>query len=353
MKRNALVLALALVVGLGGAARKAQAQECAYGPRPVITLLLPYFEVDLSKLKRPKRGETTTVHITNYAPVEALVHVTFWTDLQLPSYAWDMPIPAFGTLKLPLHKVFDGTIPGDEITGIAPPDADLSEIGAVHSGQPTEKRFAGACAARDYGDNVARGYITFDFVTNGVAREEGTGLIGDVVVDNRAKKYSQIDALIHVNLGSRLPTAWSARFDTKGGSDTELIVWRNIDHLTSQPYTCGSPEEHPWSALTQTRVAAYDDAGNMTEILLDGGGAPIPGFPNSAGRYVLGVGDLALPYTSGTLHLDLTTQDNSKASSIVLVRQTVASGKRRGTSLAGYVDADCTNPLMRRRSAPR
>ena len=45
-------------------ASAAQAELCALDVAPASTLLLPYYEVDLNRLRKPRRSEVTTVTLS-------------------------------------------------------------------------------------------------------------------------------------------------------------------------------------------------------------------------------------------------------------------------------------------------
>ena len=136
----------------------AGAAVCALDIVPASTLLLPFFEVDLSKVNKPKRAEVATVTLTNHGDGETLVHVIFWTDVALPVLADDIPMPPFGSQDIPLHDIYRGEIselPGidPENPGVAPPGVTTEDVIARQTGEAID----GECLTFPRGDNIARG----------------------------------------------------------------------------------------------------------------------------------------------------------------------------------------------------
>jgi hypothetical protein len=154
---------------------------------PAATLLLPYFEVDLD---RPN-GRTTLMGIVNASDQARLAHVVLWTDLGVPTLAFDLYLTGYDTQSLNLRDLFAGNLPqtadvardpGDAISprgrlsqdatfpgceGLlppVPPSAIFREhLRRAHIGLGSPL-FADKCAGIFYGDSVARGYVTVDVV---------------------------------------------------------------------------------------------------------------------------------------------------------------------------------------------
>ncbi len=332
------------------AAVPAGAAVCALDIVPATTLLLPFFEVDLSKINKPKRAEVTTVTLTNHADSETLVHVTFWTDVALPVLAYDIPMPPFGSQDIPLHDIYRGEIselPGidPENPGVAPPGVTTEDVIARQTG----KAIDGECLTFPRGDNIARGYITFDVVgTNGNVFSNRRGradhlnvLTGVVTYNNRRRKNGSLEYLVHLEQSEGLGSVWALDYDIGSGSRTEVIVWREAGEGQSldRAALCDGPSDNGWYPHNQVQVAVADREGNMQEILVDAAGDSIPGFPLAAGRYEIARGGIAVPYKSGTMYLDL----SNSAQSWVGLRRSFSSTKRQGRGQAvPVVPIGCT-----------
>ncbi len=329
-----------------GTAIPSVAAVCALDVAPASTLLLPFFEVDLSKVANPKKAEVTTVTLTNHSDAETLAHVTFWTDVALPVMAYDILIPPFGSQDIPLHEVFAGEVadlPGivnPEDPAIAPPGATIEDVIARQTGQPIN----GNCLTFPRGDRIARGYITIDAIVNDQvfpnARRRNSHsnvLTGIVSYNNRRRKNGSLEYLVHLEAtGSGtiegLGSVWALDYDISNGARTEIIVWRDIADTQSfdSSAACDGPAPNGWFPHGQTQVTVADEAGSMQEILLNGVGESVAGFPYLAGRYEIGRGGISVPFKKGTLYLDLSDAEQSW----VGVRRSFNSTKRQGRAQA-------------------
>jgi hypothetical protein len=167
----------------------ARADLCALDHVPAATLLLPYFEIDLADAG----GKTTLFSINNAAARPVLAHVTLWTDLAVPTLAFDVYLTGYDVQTINLRDVFAaGQLPqtadkdrdpGDTISpkgqfsqdlsfatcaGLLPPPAlpasFVDHLRRAHSGQPSPV-FQGQCSGIDFKQpTVARGYATIDVV---------------------------------------------------------------------------------------------------------------------------------------------------------------------------------------------
>src|SRR3954449_7966402 len=114
MRRLLLVWLLMLPV-LAAAPRPAAAKTCAVDVVPAATLLLPYFEVDLKSLT----GRTTLMSINNASDRATLAHVVLWTDLGVPTLAFDVYLTGYDVQTINLRDLFTGSLPA---TADAPRD---------------------------------------------------------------------------------------------------------------------------------------------------------------------------------------------------------------------------------------
>jgi hypothetical protein len=178
-------LAWFLMLPILAAARPAAAKTCAVDVVPAATLLLPYFEVDL---KSPT-GRTTLMSISNASAHATLAHVVVWTDLGVPTLAFDIYLTGYDVQTLNLRDLFAGSLPatadaprdpGDKVSpkgilsedvgipgceGLLPPaplsSAMVDHLVRAHQGLASPL-LGGKCAAQFLGDQVERGYVTVD-----------------------------------------------------------------------------------------------------------------------------------------------------------------------------------------------
>lgn len=180
--RHSLAALLAAVVLAGGAAR---ATTCALDTPPSATLLLPYFEVDLT---RPD-GLTTLFSIDNASATAVLTNVVLWTDLGIPTLSFPVYLTGFDVQTINVRDLFAGVLPqtasvGQDpgsispkgphsqdvnfasCTGELPPAAltpgAVADLRAAHSGRPFGA--SNRCTSVSFGDDHARGYVTVDTV---------------------------------------------------------------------------------------------------------------------------------------------------------------------------------------------
>ena len=164
---------------------------------PAATLLFPYFAVDLDRVS----GQTTLITIQAATATAVVGHVTLWTDLGIPTYAFDVYLTGYDMQAINVRDIFDGHLPLTADDGADPQDTssrndgisnqgmfsqdinypgsvgpcasplwdptipagNLADLRAAHTGAqlPSTGRYAGA----SHGDNIARGYITVDIAT--------------------------------------------------------------------------------------------------------------------------------------------------------------------------------------------
>jgi hypothetical protein len=249
MRKLTVSIALAGVLAMGGVA---VAEICTIDDVPAATLLLPYFEVDLATAD----GVTTLFSINNASASAAVAHVTLWTDESIPTFDFDIYLTGYDVQTINMRDIFNGIVPRTADDGIDPdtpgptpaaisnqgslsiPDAlgdanfpgssgpcgtagtlysgipagTLEHIRASHTGQSSS--VYGGCVGLNYGDNIARGYITVDNVnqcnlqfpsSTGYFAAGGTGLAnnnntlwGDYFYVDSVNNFAQGETLVHV-----------------------------------------------------------------------------------------------------------------------------------------------------------
>jgi hypothetical protein len=256
MKKIAFCLALVGLMALGG---QAIAEICTIDDVPAATLLLPYFEVDLSN-NNNNNGVNTLFSINNASAAAAIAHVTLWTDQSIPTLDFDVYLTGYDVQTISVRDIFNGNLPRTADRGADSSDANspspplgttqaanvnpftgpftpgvstefdfggssgpcvaaytnpvldnfrVTNLRAAHTGQNAPAY--GGCLGAAYGDNTARGYITVDSVTqcnllfpssatyfSGGIADTRNILWGDYFYVNDAQNFAQGETLVHV-----------------------------------------------------------------------------------------------------------------------------------------------------------
>src|SRR3978361_480438 len=115
MKKIALCLALLGLLALGG---QALAVICAIDEVPAATLLLPYFDVDLSN----PNGETTLFSVNNASATAVLAHVVVWSDLSVPVLDFNVYLTGYDVQSINIRDILAGALPQTASAGQDPDD---------------------------------------------------------------------------------------------------------------------------------------------------------------------------------------------------------------------------------------
>jgi hypothetical protein len=192
LRSAALLLAAACLLAL---AVPANAVICTVDDVPGATLLLPYFEVDLSNTN----GVTTLFSINNASATAVLAHVVVWSDLSVPVLDFNVYLTGYDVQSINMRDILAGNLPqtasaGQDPTDTISPKGQFSQdinfasctgqlpTGALpasfvaHLQTSLTGQFSsllGGCAGLAYGDNIARGYVTADTVNNCTLRFPG------------------------------------------------------------------------------------------------------------------------------------------------------------------------------------
>jgi hypothetical protein len=253
---------------LAAAPRPAAAKTCAVDVVPAATLLLPYFEVDLGN----PGGRTTLMSINNVSDQAALAHVVLWTDLGVPTLAFDVYLTGYDIQTLNLRDLLAGRLPatadsardpadrlsprGDlsedtafpDCAGLLPPAplsaAMVEHLTRVHQGL-SSPLLEGKCAGQVFNDRVARGYVTVDvarrcstltpadpgyFGPDGVAGHDNV-LWGDFFLIDPAGDVAQGEDLVRLESDparfAGRPTFYERYVDGSGADGREPLptVW--------------------------------------------------------------------------------------------------------------------------------
>ena len=374
MSRVRVVSGLALV-GFLAFAGASSAEIGTIDDVPAATLLLPYFEVDLNS----SNGVTTLFSINNASASSAVAHVTVWTDLSVPVLDFDVYLTGYDVQTINMRDVLNGILPftadngadiqdgqdDDSPKGVLSQDINfpgtsgpcLDSAGGAYG--PLSNAFVQGhlqpaltgrdstisdCVAVNYGDNIARGYVTVDSVTicnldfpsspgyfTGVADFRNL-LWGDYFYVEPGENFAQGETLVHIEtcqpgngyvgvvgngagycpfefgdftFYSRyvagagtdqregLASQFAVRYITGGLFDggTDYIVWRDSRSTDITGGSCPAENDFSWYPLNQDLVVAFDENENSEELcFLESDVSPPTGgqqtcFPIETGRY--------------------------------------------------------------------
>jgi hypothetical protein len=338
---------------------------------PAATLLLPYFEVDLGD----PSGTTTLFSINNASAAAAVAHVTMWTDESIPTLDFDVYLTGYDVQTINIRDIFNGNLPRTADAGNDPSDTisskgslsqDTNFPGATgpcaqpypvssalnatlvdhirksHTGQFSAV-YSG-CSGANYGDDIARGYMTIDSVVScNLSFPSDAGyfttladnrniLWGDFAFVSPAERSAAGDTLVHIeacstpsvgNGAGQCPFSFAAgdytfygRYNSVAGQDqreplgslfaaryiqggafsarTDLIVWRDSKTRpvgANGTHSCSS--KPGWFPLNQSDVVAFDEEENPTDLCFQGDNVSPP----------TGGGKTCFPLEAQSVHL--------------------------------------------------
>jgi hypothetical protein len=116
---------------IGGPATIDNDASCDISLLPAATLLLPYFEVDITS--PAATNENTIFTVTNVSQVPQIARVTLWTDLGYPVFTFNLYLTGYDVQSINLFDVIRrGEVAPDEGTG-----SDVSRVGKLSGTNPT------------------------------------------------------------------------------------------------------------------------------------------------------------------------------------------------------------------------
>lgn len=302
-----VLAALALsLLGLISVSGPAQAVIGTVDQVPASTILIPYFEVDLTNTN----GRTTQVSLSNTSATATMHNVVLWSNAGVPVFNFNIYLTGYDTQVFNMRDILNGTLPrtasagqdpsdtisnhGDvsqdinfaSCTGTLPPAAvpaaTVADVRAMLTGQASTVAFPGQCVGISNGDNVARGYLTIDtttqcttgtpatpsyfssFVasfqntqvaeymlidpsTNQMTIDNGVAIESDTVDPqvNTVGEYTFYARLVGSDASDRrepLATTWGVQGDNQSGS---VLVWRDVKAAPAAFACSGSPSFFP------------------------------------------------------------------------------------------------------------
>jgi len=291
--------------------------SCDVSVAPAATLLLPYFEVDISG--RQSTARTTTFSVINTSRVSRVARVTLWTDLARPVLNFNLFLTPYDVQSINLYDVLalgviappSGFSPADCQTGVDPlSPAVLQDVRtALTTGR------ASYCGASAVGLTHANaiGFATIDLVNTCEATfPTDPAYYDDLLFDNvltgdyewidpnpTTGNYASGNPLVHIRAipeggpagGSALvalpytfydrytprttpkmdrrqplPSAFAARF-IQGGTgafNTELRIWR--EGVTGASVSCSAYQRNGLTGTEMTfpDIVRFDEHENPT-----------------------------------------------------------------------------------------
>jgi hypothetical protein len=313
---------------------------------PASTLLYPYFEVDVDHAN----GVNTLLTVQNASATAILVNFTLWTDYGIPTANFNVYLTGYDAETISLREVFKrlsprtasaGQDPTDTLSPHGPISQDINfascngyipdtqdsfispQLAAAHRGQQSTDFFGpGNCGGFNYGDGIARGFITADAVNQctlaaptapgyfvngggGIATLQNV-LMGDMAILDVPNERVFADNAVHIEASGTdpltqfgdytfysrftpsgggdnreaLPTAWAGRYSA---NRTTLGYWRDPGAVMT-PFPCGgAPAGFP---LDQKQIRGFGPDGNVVAT-------------NAGARFPIASGETAASGASG------------------------------------------------------
>ena len=346
---------------------------------PAATLLLPYFEVDLGNpngittlfaVNNTGRGRSVEDQFPNFASA-GLVHVTLWTDLGVPTLAFDVYLTGFDVQTINVRDIFDGVLPRtasagqDQADTISPKgpisqDINFASCGGIlpyanpaltaqniaalrdaHTGRASGL-LGGQCGGANHGDNVARGYITIDsvnrcsslstfpsspgyFPSNQGVADARNIFSGDFFLVDPSQNFAQGDTLVHIEASFTFNGGYTFYGRLVGGNATDFrepLATRWIAPYQQGGDSATATDLLVWRDPTVPGPLTGFACGSLpapfplgqTQIVArdsEGNATPInpvnPPFPYATQRVRVGGAALPVAPRAGWLQLDLNT----------------------------------------------
>ncbi|MEM7582501.1 MAG: hypothetical protein AAF560_03905 [Acidobacteriota bacterium] len=297
---------------------------CAQDTVPAATLLIPHFRVDLDACDQ-ETGADTVITIVNTRAESTVAHMTWWTDWGVPTINFSLYLTGYDQQTIDLKPAFcDGFLPltgpnvfsnHGSLSGPPPslPNCELIEEGLsnplltgalldrVRNGHTGSFDVSfGGCAGTDHGDNIARGYVTFDVINDcSLLFPSDAGYFLDVAAfDNvlmgevlyLGPEGFQNEPAVHIeadptgseiqpddrtfygryvagsgqDLREPLPSILAANHSTLAAG-SELLVWRET--IATAAATCGTlPAGLP---IAQSDLLVFDEEENPLSVFAD------------------------------------------------------------------------------------
>lgn len=371
--RQKMILPMAASALAIFAAVPAIAKTCDLDTVPAATLLLPYFEVDVSSVvpPLPPRSVDTAFSVLNTKNQARIAHVTLWTEWAIPTVSFDLVLGPYDEQSINVIDLLIGGAPDSQAiagcTGTYTPgvmhfngalpvvagdlEANLATLRRAHTGEAMDTP-TGARVASASHPGLAKGYITIDVVRQctalnpassqnsgyfvnggaGIATNDNA-LSGDYLIVDLSLGISMGEPLVHIRADktfepppgqTRIYTFYSRYVGGKGTDDRQPLG--NVYASRFWTWT-PDPLTNP-----QTWFVVWRDTKSGAPVPYAVGSAPpaLPlrrfmgcdedrnctlysgSLPLATQRTAINIpGGIRVPYTSGWMRLDLNHQRTS------------------------------------------
>src|SRR4051795_268479 len=176
--------------------------SCDVTVGPAATLLLPYFEVDLTN-----RIQDTLFTITNVTRYPQIAHATVWTDWSFPVLEFNIYLTGYDVQGISMQQVLTGIVAQNKGTG---PTTAQSPLGALSAGFTTNPNFAGGgasinCSNQAGSLNSGLVLAVRNALTTGVYDPGGAAACPNPVGGQHANAIGYITIDVVSNCTNRLP----------------------------------------------------------------------------------------------------------------------------------------------------
>jgi len=178
--------------------------SCDVTVGPAATLLLPYFEVDITN-----RTQNTLFTITNVTRLPQIAHVTIWTDWSFPVLSFNIYLTGYDVQGISMQQVLGGGVVAQN-NGTGPTTAQ-SPLGALSAGFTANPNFTGGGASINCSNQPGQLNIPLlaavrNALTTGVYNPNSSATCPNAVGGVHANAIGYITIDVVANCTSRLPT---------------------------------------------------------------------------------------------------------------------------------------------------
>jgi hypothetical protein len=203
MKRMKCLPFLLLLIATPAFSTVNNDDSCDVTVGPAATLLLPYFEVDITN-----RTQDTLFTITNVTRLPQIAHVTIWTDWSFPVLTFNIYLTGYDVQGISMQKVLTGIVAQNNGTG---PTTAQSPLGALSAGFTANPNFAGQggninCFSQPGALNVPLVFAVRNALTTGVYDTGGSAACPNRVGGQHRNAIGYITIDVVSNCSAQFPT---------------------------------------------------------------------------------------------------------------------------------------------------
>jgi len=182
--------------------------SCDIGVAPAATLLLPYFEVDVTAA----RTQNTLFTITNVSRLPQIAHVTLWTDWSFPVLDFNIYLTGYDVQGISMSDILNGAFIASNVgTGPTVAQTQPTGVGSLSAGFTANPNFAGggasiACTGLPGPLNPTLVAAVRAALTTGVYNPGGTAACPNAVGGTHANAIGYVTIDVASNCSLALPT---------------------------------------------------------------------------------------------------------------------------------------------------